>query len=144
MNDVVVALIAAASVASLFVTMYVWQGRQFRGKHSFYDRELSAGALIRMAEPSIELDRAAHRELQARLRAHQERRERRLMPPCPADKPGRHRLREAHSGSPTTLLSGESRLFCGAYGGPSVMPPPSTGPTGVSVAGSDSLPSSRR
>lgn len=117
-NNLVVALITAAGVTSLFVIVHVWQGRKFRGKHSFYDGELSADALIRMAEPSIELDKATYRELQARLHAHQQRREQAKMPPpVSIDRPGRHRLCEPHGEPSVMLLAGEPTLFCGAYGG---------------------------
>lgn len=118
MNSAVVALITATGVTTMFVLLQMWQRRTFRGKHSFYDRELSANALIRMAEPSIELDKAAHRDLQDRLREHRQRRDRAATSASSIDQPGRHHLREPHVGSATSLITGEQTLFCGAYGGP--------------------------
>jgi hypothetical protein len=149
MNSATVALITAAGVTTVFVIVHMWQGRTFRGKHSFYERELSANTLIRMAEPSIELDKAAHRDLQDRLREHRQRRDRAAMPASSIDQPGRHHLREPHAGSATSLITGEQTLFCGAYGGP--VPSPKlvrrdTDTAGLNASGiaDNDMPSSRR
>lgn len=119
MSNIVVALVTATVVTLFFASGYLWQGRQHRGKHSYYDRDFSAGAVIRLVKPSIERDRAAHRELQDRVGEHESRRvQATSLGQIQQDRPGRHRQLEPEMvGTRIGLLANDSTLLCGHYGG---------------------------